>query len=498
MAERGTSTFHLVEATVDAVQRAYRAKELSARELVELYLQRIDAYDRNGPAINSIITIHPEALQQADELDAALRASGPMGPLHGVPVILKDQMDATGMPTTLGSVLLKDHYPTRDAFVAQKLKAAGAIILAKATLGELGGGDAHGTLFGSTKNPFALDRTSGGSSGGSGAGVSANFATLAVGQEGMASIRRPSAWNNIAGMRPTAGLVSRGGGFDGWPGIAGSLGPMCRTVRDLAILLDAMVGYDPEDPVTALGARRVPDSYASGLDPQGLRGARIGILREPMGRGSEPESEDYRKVAQVFDRAVDDLAKAGASLVDPIRIPQLNELLAQRRGDRGGSEAAFSAYFGRHGEPPFQSYRDLLDSPGYAPMSTGGQIREPSSYEHRVARETLMLNFMAVMADHELDAIVHQSVEHQPTPISDALNPPYVNIKGATHLNTFLVYVPTVSVPAGFTQDDLPVGIDFFGRPYSDQSMIRLAYAYEQATMHRRSPTTTPPLADEP
>ena len=495
---RTTSTFSLLEPTVGAVHRAFESGELSARELVQAYLDRIEAYDRGGPALNSIITVHPEALQQAEERDQAYASSGPVGPLHGIPIVLKDQMDALGTPTTLGSVLLADHHPTRDAFVADKLKAAGGIILAKATLGELGGGDAHGTLFGSTCNPYDVERTCGGSSGGTGAAVSANLATLGVGQEGMASIRRPSAWNNIAGMRPTAGLVSRGGVFDGWPGIHGSLGPMSRTVHDLAVLLDVMAGYDPEDPLTAMGARHIPGSFTDGLEAHALQGARIGVLRQSLGRGSEPDSEDYRKVAEVFDRAVGDLAKAGAVLVDPVEIPDLHECLAKRSGDRGGSAAAFDAFFARNGEPPFASYREFLDSPDYAPRSTGGQIREATSLEHHVARETLMFSYMKVMEDHRLDALVHQSVEHQPTLLSEGTEPPFVNIKGATHLNTFLVYMPAISVPAGFTTDDLPAGIDFYGRPYSDAALIRLAYAYEQATRHRRAPATTPALPAEP
>src|SRR5439155_16875683 len=206
---------------------------------------RIEAFDQKGPQLNAIITIAPDALSQADKLDAAMKASGPVGPLHGVPIILKDQIDAAGTPTTLGSVLFKDYRPTRDSFVVERLRQAGAIILAKATLGELGGGDTHGSLFGSTRNPYDPERTVGGSSGGPGAAVSANFSTVAVGQEGFASIRRPSAWNSIAGMRPTAGLVSRNGVYAGWPGTNGSLGPMARSVKDLATLLDVMVGYDP-------------------------------------------------------------------------------------------------------------------------------------------------------------------------------------------------------------------------------------------------------------
>src|SRR5687767_14157722 len=252
-----------------------------------MYLNRISAYDKNGPAINAVISLNPTLLEEADRLDAAFRASGFVGPLHGIPLIMKDQADIKGMPTTLGSVLFKNYYPDRDAFVVDKLKRAGAIILAKATLGELGGGDTHGSLFGSTRNPYALDRTVGGSSGGSAASVSANFATVAVGQEGVASIRRPSTWNSIVGMRTTAGLVSRGGVYDGWPSKAGAPGPMARTVRDLAILLDVLVGYDSEDPLTATGVGHIPDSFTSHLDNNGLKGARIGVLRDSMGYNAE-------------------------------------------------------------------------------------------------------------------------------------------------------------------------------------------------------------------
>src|SRR5213593_2563990 len=315
--------FNILETTIDEVGRAYQSGQLTARQLVQLYLDRIEAYDKKGPTINAIITVNPRALEEANRLDAALKTSRLVGPLHGVPIIIKDQADVKGMPTTLGSVLFKNYYPDRDAFVVEKLKKAGAIILAKSTLGELGGGDTHGSLFGSTRNSYALERTAGGSSGGSAASVAANFCAAAVGQEGFASIRRPATWNSIAGMRPTAGLVSRGGVYAGWPDIAGSLGPMARTVRDLATLLDVMVGYDPEDPITARGVGQVPESYAKYLDGTGLQGARLGILRESMGQISEPDTEDFAIVTRAFDRAVGELTAAGATVVDPIGIPGL-------------------------------------------------------------------------------------------------------------------------------------------------------------------------------
>jgi Asp-tRNA(Asn)/Glu-tRNA(Gln) amidotransferase A subunit family amidase len=495
-----TASFNLLEATIDDIHSAYKSGQLSVRQLVQMYLDRIEAYDKKGPAINAIISVNSHALEEADQLDAKFKASGFVGPLHGIPIIIKDQADAKGMPTTLGSVLFRNYYPDRDAFVVEKLKKAGAIILAKSTLGELGGGDTHGSLFGSTRNPYDLDRTSGGSSGGSGASVAANFCAVAVGQEGFASIRRPSTWNSIIGMRPTAGLVSRGGVYAGWPSVAGSLGPMARTVRDLAKLLDVMVGYDPEDPLTARGVGHVPDSFTKFLDKEGLKGARIGILRESMGYDAEPDSEDFEKITEIFNRAVAELKTAGADIVDPIVIPNLKELLAKRAGSFTDEIDSFSFYFGRSGNPPYKSREEAAQSPDFAKVIGRSQQRwtRPADaekhYEYLLAREELTTHVLKVMADHKLDAIVHKAVEHQPTLIKDGVNPPFVDQKGAPHINTFLVFVPSIVVPAGFTRDNLPAGIAFLGRPYDDGNMIKLAYAYEQATHHRRPPASTTPL----
>jgi len=492
--------FSVLETTIEDIHSAYKSGQLTARQLVQTYLDRIDAYNKQGPAINAIITLNPAALEEADRLDKAFKAAGFVGTLHGIPIIIKDQADAKGMPTTLGSVLLKDYYPDRDAFVVEKLKKAGAIILAKATLGELGGGDTHGSLFGSTRNPYDPERTAGGSSGGSGASVAANFCAVGVGQEGFASIRRPSTWNSIVGMRPTAGLVSRSGVYAGWPSIAGSLGPMSRTVTDLAKLLDVIVGYDPEDPLTARGVGHIPDSYTMFLDPKGLQGARIGILRESMGYDAEPRLEDFSKVTEVFDKAVAELKAARAVIVDPVVIPKLKELLAKRAGSFTDEEESFTNYLSRSATPPYKSREEAKNSPNFPKVSKRSRERwtraaAPNAhYEYLLAREELTTNFLKAMADNRLDAIVHKAVEHQPTFIKDGVNPPFVDQKGAPHINTFLVFVPSIVVPAGFTRDNLPAGITFLGRPYDDGNMIKFAYAYEQATHHRRPPASTTPL----
>src|SRR5438128_7953786 len=499
-----TRPFHLPEATIEDVHDAYKSGRLTSHQLVQLYLNRIEAYDKKGPSINAIITLNPKALEDADRLDAAYKASGPVGPLHGIPVILKDQFDAKGMPTTLGSVLFKNYYPDRDSFVAEKLRKAGAIILGKTTLGELGGGDTFGSLVGSTRNPYGLDRTVGGSSCGAGAGLAANFATIAVGEEGFASIRRLSPWNSVVGMRPTAGLVSRGGMFDGWPEVTGSLGPMARTVTDLARLLDVMAGYDTEDPLTARGVGHIPDTYTKFLDRNGLQGARIGILREPMGSGSEPQSQDFAKITAVFDKAVRELKAAGANVVDPITIPKLNQLLATRTISPTEVQDAFKVFVGRSAKAPFKSIDELLRAPGFAKVVPYAQDRlrrtsdDTRYYRFLRAQDELMTNFMKVLADNKLDAIVYKSVEHQPTLIKAGVNPPFVNTKGVPHLNTFLVFVPAIAVPAGFTADNLPAGITFMGRPYEEGTMLKLAYGYEQATHHRKPPQSTPALPGEP
>ena len=499
-----TKPFHLLEATVDDIHNAYKSGKLTSRQLVQLYLDRIEAYEKKGPSLNAIITINSKALEEADRLDAAFKTSGLTGPLHGIPIIVKDQFDVKGMPTTLGSVLFKGYYPDRDAFVTEKLRKAGAIILGKATLGELGGGDTHGSLFGSTRNPYALDRTAGGSSGGPGASVSANFATIGVGQEGFASIRRPSTWNGIVGMRPTAGLVSRSGVYDGWPFVMGSLGPMARNVTDLVRLLDVMVGYDPEDPVTARGVGRVTDSYSKFLDRNGLKNARLGILRESIGFESDPKSPDFAKVTAVFDKALGELRAAGATLVDPIVIPKLKALLAKRANSPAETDEAFKLYFGRSAKAPFKSREEMLRSPDFEKVSpiSKARSRRPldtaTHYQYLMARDELTTIILKVMADNKLDAIVFKGVEHQPTPIRDGVNPPYRNQWGVPDLNTFLVYVPAIVVPAGFTSDNIPSSITFLGRPYDDALMIKLAYAYEQATHHRRPPSSTPQLPKEP
>jgi amidase len=503
MAQNAPANFQVLETSIDDIHAAYRACRLSTHQLTQIYLDRIRAYDKRGPNINAIFTINPQALQDADRLDAAYRMSGFVGPLHGIPVLVKDEIDAAGMPTTLGTTVFKDYRPTRDSFVVDRLRKAGAIILGKTTLSEFAAGDTYGSMFGVTRNPYDPERTVGGSSGGSAASVAANFSTVALGEETVASIRRPGGWNDVVSMRPTPGLVSRSGMWDGYPTTAAQMGPIARNVTDLAHLLDVMVAYDPEDPLTAAGVDKHEGSYTRFLDRNGLKGARIGILRESVGLFSEPESEDFKKVDAVFNRDIAELKAAGAVIVDPVVIPDFKPLLAKRAGDPSLNDEALRRYLARNPNSPFKTREDIGRSPllaqGYPQPKTGVWTRplqvDMAKYgEYLKAREQLMTNILKVMADNGLDAIVHKSVEHQPTLTRDGVNPPYVNNKGIPTFNTFLVYCSVITVPSGFTTDNLPVGITFFSRPYSEPTLLKLAYAYEQATHHRVPPKTTPPL----
>jgi amidase len=497
-------TFQIVEASIEDIQAAYKSGKMTAHHLVQAYLDRIAAYDKDGPKINSIITLNPHALDEADKLDAAFKRSGFVGPLHGIPVLVKDEIDTAGMPTTLGTLVFKDYRPPRDAFPVEKLRKAGAIILGKTTLSEYAAGDTYGSMFGITRNPYDLERTVGGSSGGSGAALAANFTTLAIGEETLASIRRPGAWNAVVALRPTPGLVSRSGMWDGYPSPVAQMGPMARTVSDVAKLLDGMVGYDPEDPVTALGIGKTDGSYTRFLDKNGLKGARIGVLREPIGAQSEPDSDDFKTVDAAFEKNIAELKKAGAIIVDPIVIPKITSLLAARARNPIVTDQALRVYLARNPDSPIKTHQDIGNSPdidkSFPPTKADQWKKPPPPLDHAKylafleAREELTFNVFKAMADNKLDAIVHKSVEHQPTFIKDGINPPYSSNKGVPALNTFLVYASSMTVPAGFTSDDLPVGITFFGRPYDEPLLLKLAYSYEQSTHHRKPPKTTPAL----
>ena len=499
----GAQDFRLMETTIDDVHAAFAAGRLTCSELVEGYLARIEAYDQAGPALNAIELVNPRAAEEAEALDAAFAESGPTGPLHCVPVLLKDQVETRDMPTTYGSALFDGFMSGRDATIVTRMREAGAVILAKTTMGEFASRYV-GSGFGIIRNPYDPTRNPSGSSGGSGAGAAANFGLVAIGEDTGGSIRGPAAVHGLVGLRPTVPLVSRHGMMPANPS-SDTLGPMTRTVRDAAILLDAIAGYDPNDPVTAYAAGRTPDSYVDGLDPDGLRGARIGVVREPMDAETDPESDDYRQVRRLVDRAVADLRRLGAEVVDPVEVPGLDEAQATYVRNSFETEEATDAYLAGLPEAPMRSLREILLAGRVNPWRARGLMnvvgRSTSEQEYLPvlqARERLRRAVLAVLADQDLDALVYATFDHQTTVIaSDVLTNPNPEDGYARGNNRYLSPVigfPALTVPAGLTDDGLPVGLELLGGPFAEAALLRLGYAYEQGTHRREPPPTTPAL----
>src|SRR5881628_1495219 len=313
--------FHLLETSIEDIHAAFASKRLTCRELVNLYIKRIEAYDKEGPRLNAVQTINSRALREAERLDAAYASSGRVGSLHCIPVLLKDQVETSDMPTTYGSVIFKDFVPRRDATITTKMKKAGAIILGKTTMGEFAAGYL-GSAFGIVRNPYDPGRSPSGSSSGTGAGITANFATVGIGEDTGGSVRGPAAFNSLVGLRPSVPLVSRFGMMPATP-TQDTLGPIARSVRDAALMLDVIAGYDPNDPVTAYAEGHVPTTYTEFLKHDGLKGARLGVLRMPLDPKADPQSNDYKKVRAVIDRAVAAMQAQGAQIIDPIPAPEI-------------------------------------------------------------------------------------------------------------------------------------------------------------------------------
>ncbi len=496
--------FHLVEATIADIHRAFASGETSCRALVELYLKRIDAYDGIGAALNAVQNVNPHAREEADRLDAAFKVSGLSGPLHCIPVLVKDQVETSDMPTTFGSALFRDFVPRTDATVVTRLKRAGAVILAKTTMGEFAN-SYIGSAAGAIRNAYDPTRTASGSSGGTGAGIAANLATVGIGEDTGGSTRGPAAFGSLVGLRPTVPLVSRYGMLPATP-TRDTLGPVTRTVRDAAIVLQVIAGYDPNDPVTAYAAGAVPASYTAFLAADGLRGARIGIVREPMDTRADPQSDDFRKVRAVIDQALVDLRAHGAEIVDVPAIPQRAERV---KGNAFETEQAINAYLARHPNAPVKTLRDIVLSGKVAPKrarelmgNIGRSTSDPGYLQVLLDRDEMRQVVLKLMADLNVDALAYATFDHQPTliPPDAATNPDVKDDygRGSNRTLSAVLGFPAITVPAGFTADALPVGIELLGRPFAEATLLRLAYAYEQATHRRKPPPLMPALRGEP
>jgi amidase len=501
--------FELDEISISDLQDGMKSGKYSARSIAEKYLARIEALDKQGPAINSVIEINPDALALADAMDKERVAGNVRGPLHGIPILIKDNIDtADKMMTTAGSLALVGWKPPQDAGVVQKLRAAGAVILGKSNLSEwanirsshsTSGWSARGGL---TRNPCALDRNACGSSSGSGAAVAANLCAAAIGTETDGSIVCPSGANGIVGIKPTVGLTSRTGIIPISHSQDGA-GPMARSVRDAAILLGALTGVDRSDSATLASEGKALTDYTRFLDPAGLHGARIGVARKYFGFSEEVDA--------LMNPLLDEMKKQGATLVDPADIEsfgkfdesELTVLLYELKAD-------LNAYLARLG--PSASVRTLKDAIEFNEKNKDrempyfgqdlfikaeakGPLAEKEYLEaleknHKLARTE---GIDALMDKHKLDAIVAPTAG--PSCLTDLLNGDHFT--GGSSNAAAVAGYPNINVPAGFVHG-MPVGISFFGRAWSEPTLIKLAYAFEQATRLRKPPLFLPTISLNP
>jgi len=508
--------FSPFEKSIDELYAALNAKKITSEQLVRYYLERIEAYDKQGPAIHSIISINDEAIETAKKLDAERESQGPRSKLHGIPIVVKDNYDVVGMPTTAGSVALKGAYPGKDAFTIQKLKDAGAIIIAKTNMSEFAasfGRLGYSSLGGLTLNPYNLKRNASGSSSGTAAAVAANFAVFGLGTDTSGSIRGPASVTGLVGIRPTLGLTSRVGvvpsslSFD-------TTGPIARSVTDAAIALSVMAGVDPNDYATLAAKNHIVKDYSASLDKTSLQNARIGVATDFFG--------DNDEVDAIIDRAVGQMARMGADVV-PVSFSEKTQYLwTPILGPVGDAEfkIQLERYLGyMKGEVPktLEEIIEISESPevlnsktpvnparidGYKTALSQASYKSSAEYKEKLTKEipSVRKEIEKIMAENKLDAIVFPTMSCPASPRFDQEDETYVCNAYDTYAAGYVASAtgfPEVTVPAGTTAAQVPVGISFFGLAYSEQKLLNLAYAFEQATHARVAPQTTPELKRE-
>jgi Asp-tRNA(Asn)/Glu-tRNA(Gln) amidotransferase A subunit family amidase len=498
-AQSARRPFRLEETTIAAVHAAFGARQLTCRALVQRYLDRIAAIDKRGPAINALVVVNPAALATADSLDRRFAREGLTGPLHCIPMIVKDNFETHDLQTTAGSLALKGWIPRQDATMVARIRAAGAIVLAKSNMNEWAFSPyetVNSILPGYTKNPYALDRVTAGSSGGTAAAVADNEGTVGLGTDTGNSIRGPSAHTALVGIRSTMGLTSRAGVVP-LSNSADIAGPMARTVADAVRVFNVVVGTDPADPVTADADARRETDYNAFVVPGGLRGARIGVLRQAYER---PTTDS--EVVRVFTRALEAMTKAGATIVDPAGLDSLPALLRTTGGGCNPFKYDLERYLAARGQnAPVKTVEEVLKSGNYHPLAqarlqaaqavTIPPEASPGCASREAMRVRLRVAVNAMMDSLKLDALVYPTWSNSPRLIGD-LNTPHGD---NSQLFSPLTGFPAITVPMGYTREVLPAGITFFGRAWSEGRLIRLAYAYEQATRHRRTPAHRPSAA---
>lgn len=483
--------FEVHERSILELQAAQTEGRVTSRGLAQSYLARIAAYDQAGPALNAVVLLNPKALDEADALDRERAARGPRGPLHGIPILVKDNYDTAGMPTSGGALGLAQLQPAADAFQVAKLRAAGAVILGKTTMHELAAGiTTISSLTGQTRNPYDLMRVPGGSSGGTGAGVAASFAAAGMGSDTCGSIRIPAANQNLVGLRATRGLSSRTGVMP-LSDTQDVAGPLARSVTDLALVLDATVGPDPADPVTAEAAAHVPRSYRDGFARATLKGTRIGVLRALF--GTAPEDEE---VAALVRKALEAMKAQGAEVVE-VAVPGMDDLLSESSVIGDEFKFDLAAYLAKHPGAPVKSLGEILDRGlNHEALEATFRLRnQPATRESEhyrqalVKRRALREAVVSTLEGQKLDVLAYPTLRRKPTLIGEAQIGTTCQLSATTGL-------PAISMPAGFTVDGLPIGIELLGPAYSEAALLDRAYAWEQAASPRRAPFSAPPLVN--
>jgi amidase len=501
-AQPSAQHFDVVGTTIAETQQAIRDGRTTCRAIVESYLQRIAAYDQepiNGLRLNAIVTLNPEALADADACDRNFKTTHVLPPLSGIAVLIKDNYDTRGLQTTGGSLAMKDFIPDADATMVARLRAAGAIILAKTNMAEWAFSPyvTESSIAGITRNPYDLSRVPAGSSGGTAAAVAASLGESGLGSDTGNSIRGPSSHNDLVGIRPTIGLTSRAGII---PLFANNDvgGPMARSVADAAALLTVLAGPDPADPVTALAADRPRVDYTQSLDRHGLRGARIGVYREYF---STPETDP--EIKALTEAAIKTLQQEGAIVVDNFTIH--NEKALEEKLWCGDFEADLNNYLAKHPNAPYHDLKSIVASGLYLPYigdEIKGAIAPPRSDDRRApcpdvyhdAPKIAFRNALTVaMAAQHLDAIVYPTWSNPPRKVGDVSSPAGDNSQVLSPQTGF----PAITVPMGFTHHTLPAGLTFIGPAFSEATLIRYIYNFEQATHHRREPPafSAPPIS---
>jgi amidase len=488
------ASFDIMDATIEGIHAAMKSGSLSCVAVVQGYLARIKTYDQAGPKLNAIQNVNPAAVALAGELDAKLKSGGPLGRLHCIPVLVKDQVETNFMPTTYGSALFKTFVPARNATIVEKMLAEGAINLAKTNLGEFAAGGS-GSAFGDCHNAYDPARHASGSSCGSGIAVTANFGAVGIGEDTAGSIRGPASHSNLVALKPTLQLVSRFGVMPQGPS-RDTLGPITRTVRDNALLLDVLAGFDSKDPITAASDRHIPKSYADGLARDGLKTMRIGILRLSLSKDANPDAADFKEVRAILGRVAQEMAALGAEVIDPVEVPGLFDLMQASGSTPSTYEtaAAIDAYLVGHPNAPVKTYREIAESPLVVESrrkalrdDIGKSPDDPTFLKQLLVRETLRTAIMKVMAEQRLDAFLYPSFDHEPPLLPKGA-------AGSNRLMASFTGFPALAIPGGFTAGGVPIGLELMGRPFDEATLYKAAYAYEQSASPRRLPPTAPPL----